>query len=145
MTDKDLAVRLNEINQVANKLERMIEQLRFEVGLRDDEIVGASLEKNVKKYLDELGIPQSLSGYVYLTQEIVAFVLDPKSKLYNNSVTKFSQPYSRVERAIRLAKEKAFRKKSESFLVKELFGGYAEEASNKEFIVTVANYIRDQM
>lgn len=145
MTDKDLAVRLNEINQVANKLERMIEQLRFEVGLRDDEVVGASLEKNVKKYLDELGIPQSLSGYVYLTQEIAAFVLDPKSKLYNNSVTKFSQTYSRVERAIRWARKRTFEKNSENLLLEELFGGYAEEPSNKEFIVTVANYIRDRM
>ena len=137
MTDKNLVERLNEINQVANNLERMIEQLRFEVGPREDEVLGVSLEKNVKKYLDELGIPQSLLGYVYLTQEIAAFVLDPKSKLYDNSVTKFSQTYS-----IRFAKEKAFRKKSESLLVKKLF---VDEPSNKEFIVTVANYIRDQM
>lgn len=145
MTDKELTIRLSEIEQVANNLEKMIRKLKYEITLNDEEMENAILEIRIKKYLDELGIPQSLIGYDYLAEEIEAFVLEPKSKLYESSVKKFSQTPARVERAIRWARKRTFEKNSENLLLEKLFGGYAEEPSNKEFIVTVANYIRDRM
>lgn len=101
-----------------------------------------AMHKNlVKKCLKEVGIIPGTKGYDYLTEEIIAKIELPYSKLYWNSAQKFSVSYYKVNTNIRNAKIKAFEKNPQTEFLKNLFRGYSKIPSNKEFISILADYV----
>jgi two-component system response regulator (stage 0 sporulation protein A) len=108
------------------------------------------LKFTISKYLKDLGVPASLSGYEYLREGIQLIIKDKSylkgifKKLYPTIATQFDTTTARVERAIRTAIEKSMLQ-GDRDLIQEIFGSTINaekgKVTNAEFIATLADYI----
>lgn len=108
------------------------------------------MEEKVSKVLFELGVPHHIKGYAYIKQAVLKILEDES---FRENITKWLYPdvakvyyttSSRVERAIRHAIEKVF--KNTNFEVLDKYFGNSidvckEKVSNKQFLITIADYI----
>lgn len=98
-----------------------------------------------RKCLDDVGIKVKFRGYDYLVEEVVARIEDSSCKLYWSAAQKYSEPYCNVNINIKNAKIKAFKKETQTELLKNLFHTYSQIPSNKEFINVLAYYVEENM
>jgi two-component system response regulator (stage 0 sporulation protein A) len=111
-----------------------------------------SIEHQITGILDDIGVPAHLKGYQYIryavsmvVQDLTAINAVTKS-IYTKIAHEYGSTQSRVERAIRNAIELTWtRGKIEKLdaLFKDEFNEEKSRPSNSEFIIMVANKIRD--
>ena len=111
----------------------------------------SELEVAVTDALRNIGIPANILGYYYLKEAIILVIDDPHMLgaitkwLYPTVAKKHKTTPSRVERAIRHAIERAWRKGNVEYLDK-MFGYTVDtmkgKPTNSEFIALVSDNIR---
>ncbi len=111
-----------------------------------------SIEHQITAILDDIGVPGHLKGYQYIryavsmvVQDLTAINAVTKS-IYTKIAHEYGSTQSRVERAIRNAIELTWTRgkieKLDAFF-KDEFNEEKSRPSNSEFIIMVANKIRD--
>lgn len=111
-----------------------------------------NVELNISNILKDLGISPILTGYLYLKYAVQVTVQDESliitkgvtTKLYPAVAEHFNSTTARVERAIRHAIERGWRRGNKA-TQNRLFGYTVEEdaryPTNGTFILTVADYL----
>ena len=108
----------------------------------------------IKRTLKEIGVSPSVKGYYYLVEAIDA-VIDDRDKLtsickglYADIAIRYQTKYSAVERCIRDAITNSYThaplKDIERVFGNTLMPG-RDVPTNKQYIATVADYIRDNL
>lgn len=110
------------------------------------------LKDTISKYLKKLGVAVNLSGYKYLREAVELVITDDvyrlkiNKKLYPKIAEKFGNTPTGVERAIRYACEMSADRGNYNLLC-DVFGSTISadrgRATNKEFIYTLADYIKE--
>ncbi len=131
------------INELLNNEEEG--KILKDINKAEQNEIKAYVKSITRKCLDDVGIKLKLKGYDYLVEEIIARIEDPSCKLYLSAAQKYSEPYYNVNINIKNAKIKAFKKESQTELLKNLFQTYSEIPSNKEFINVLACYVEETM
>lgn len=120
----------------------------------------SSLEENeddallckVSLLLKSIGIAVHVKGYNYLREAIIYTKNNPGRKiaatneLYPEIAKKFNTTSNRVERAIRHAIEKLWKKNANPELIKKIFfyepGEKEKKPTNTEFILNIVEYLK---
>lgn len=136
---------LQNLDKISTKINHLIEE-----GKSSNEST-TSIEVEVTKYLENLGIPKNIAGYKYLRYAILLkYTKGDEMKRFNSQLypaiaCEFHTTSSRVERAIRHAIESSWKN---GYLEKddELFGHLfflkEKKPSNSEFIESIVDHMK---
>ena len=123
----------------------------FKFGGKALDLYHNNLQISVTKILHELGVPSHIKGYQYIREGIMLIYDDPAmvggitKELYPEVAKKYDTTVSRVERAIRHAREVSWNRGNWQ-LMEDIFGHSVDidkaKPTNSEFIVTVADKLR---
>ena len=113
-----------------------------------------SLQRQISDLLLEIGVPDNLLGYKYITRAVELIYNDDSyanniyDGLYSAIAAEFGTTAGRVERAIRHAVESAWDRGDMAFL-EEIFGNTISlgkgKPTNSQFLTRAANIIRQRM
>lgn len=116
-----------------------------------EKISGQELERQISRFMLELGIPAHLRGYQFLRSAVLMCVQDMElvgsvtKLLYPDLARMYGTTAQKIERAIRNAIEVSW-ERGNSDIFEELFGyrntSEYSRPTNSEYIATVADYIR---
>lgn len=109
----------------------------------------------IKRTLKELGVTPSLKGYYYHLVDAIDAVIDDRNRLVNickvlyvDIALKYQSTYAAVERGIRDAILKSYTYAPLED-IERVFGNILpptrDVPTNKQYIATVADYIRDNL
>ena len=131
---------------------RILELSNFE--LKENKNINlfhSGLQMSITKILHDLGVPSHIKGYQYIKEGIMLIYENPRmiggitKELYPEIANKYNTTVSRVERAIRHAREVSWNR-GDLDLMDEIFGHSVDvdkaKPTNSEFIVTVADKLR---
>lgn len=113
-----------------------------------------TLQVRICRVLRDLGVPEHLSGYLYLVEAIELVIMDPSylrritTALYPDVAKKYRSTPSQTERAIRHAIETAW-SRCDLDTLSYYFGNTVSPVKgkpvNSEFIACVSNAIRQEV
>ena len=116
-----------------------------------EKISDQELERQISRFMLELGIPAHLRGYQFLRSAVLMCVQDMElvgsvtKLLYPDLARMYGTTAQKIERAIRNAIEVSL-ERGNSDIFEELFGyrntSEYSRPTNSEYIATVADYIR---
>jgi hypothetical protein len=116
-----------------------------------EKISDQELERQISRFMLELGIPAHLRGYQFLRSAVLMCVQDMElvgsvtKLLYPDLARMYGTTAQKIERAIRNAIEVSW-ERGNSDIFEELFGyrntSEYSRPTNSEYIATVADYIR---
>lgn len=116
-----------------------------------EKISDQELERQISRFMLELGIPAHLRGYQFLRSAVLMCVQDMElvgsvtKLLYPDLARMYGTTPQKIERAIRNAIEVSW-ERGNSDIFEELFGyrntSEYSRPTNSEYIATVADYIR---
>lgn len=116
-----------------------------------EKISDQELERQISRFMLELGIPAHLRGYQFLWSAVLMCVQDMElvgsvtKLLYPDLARMYGTTAQKIERAIRNAIEVSW-ERGNSDIFEELFGyrntSEYSRPTNSEYIATVADYIR---
>lgn len=116
-----------------------------------EKISDQELERQISRFMLELGIPAHLRGYQFLRSAVLMCVQDMElvgsvtKLLYPDLARMYGTTAQKIERAIRNAIEVSW-ERGNSEIFEELFGyrntSEYSRPTNSEYIATVADYIR---
>ena len=116
-----------------------------------EKISDQELERQISRFMLELGIPAHLRGYQFLRSAVLMCVQDMElvgsvtKLLYPDLARMYGTTAQKIERAIRNAIEVSW-ERGNSDIIEELFGyrntSEYSRPTNSEYIATVADYIR---
>ena len=108
-----------------------------------EKISDQELERQISRFMLELGIPAHLRGYQFLRSAVL--VGSVTKLLYPDLARMYGTTAQKIERAIRNAIEVSW-ERGNSDIFEELFGyrntSEYSRPTNSEYIATVADYIR---
>ena len=107
-------------------------------------------EERTRDFLNDLGAPLKNKGYGYIKMAVVEGLEDPSffdrgitKNVYPTIAKKFKTTSSKVERGIRHEKGIILSSDNEK-LLKELFPHYKTGVTNKEFLTTIVDYLKNR-
>ena len=116
-----------------------------------EKISDQEFERQISRFMLELGIPAHLRGYQFLRSAVLMCVQDMElvgsvtKLLYPDLARMYGTTAQKIERAIRNAIEVSW-ERGNSDIFEELFGyrntSEYSRPTNSEYIATVADYIR---
>lgn len=122
--------------------------------VKEDAPTLETIQSEIKRVLNEIGIPAHLKGYRYIRSAIEMAVLDESvigaitKELYPRVAEKYSTTASRAERAIRHAIGAAW-DRGDTDVLYYYFGNTVDRSkgvpTNSEFIAMVSDHIREKI
>ncbi len=129
------------------QIEVMACRIKKEISLNlSEEDEKASLESKISDILLELGIPTRIKGFLFtkeallLCKENPIAVTDACKEIYPKVAQKYDEKPARIERNIRTAKERMYRKGNKQ-KIKEVFHS-DEVLVNAEFLGRIIEYLK---
>ena len=129
------------------QIEVMACRIKKEISLNlSEEDEKASLESKISDILLELGIPTRIKGFLFtkeallLCKENPIAVTDACKEIYPKVAQKYDEKPARIERNIRTAKERMY-KKGNKQKIKEVFHS-DEVLVNDEFLGRIIEYLK---
>ena len=129
------------------QIEVMACRIKKEISLNlSEEDEKASLESKISDILLELGIPTRIKGFLFtkeallLCKENPIAVTDACKEIYPKVAQKYDEKPARIERNIRTAKERMY-KKGNKQKIKEVFHS-DEVLVNSEFLGRIIEYLK---
>ena len=129
------------------QIEVMACRIKKEISLNlSEEDEKASLESKISDILLELGIPTRIKGFLFtkeallLCKENPIAVTDACKEIYPKVAQKYDEKPARIERNIRTAKERMY-KKGNKQKIKEVFHS-DEVLVNAEFLGIIIEYLK---
>lgn len=139
MTNEERIIK--ELNEINRKLDEILMELcstwHAESFLKNRN----TDESTVSGFLCQLGVPVASSGFKYLRDAILILLESEKSMYISEVYNVISEKYgiakiSRIEKAIRYAKERTIQYGNQE-LLSEIFGENVERLTNTKFIMTI--------